>query len=280
MNHYPIERVDEDSSRISRTDRKGKVHSFVVDNDNVKWIITYQGIACNRVGDVRCDLGKGKGTLYFGRHIAGLKRGDKRELEYLDDDKTNLRRSNLKIRDKHTKEIKYLFEPMEDDENGVRMSRMVGKNEVWCYIDKDKMEEMSKYSWDWDDTNKQYIRTRIGHRGPHIRMHRLLLGLSKGDPDVDHINRIKNDNRLCNLRAVSRCDQMMNVDKLPNKTSRFKGVSFHKNREGRKKWKAQLQCKEVTQPFLGWFETEEEAARAYDDALDQCDKNTAIRNEA
>jgi len=42
----------------------------------------------------------------------------------------------------------------------------------------------------------------------HIRMHRLLLNFP--DEDVDHINGIRNDNRLSNLREATRQENAMN----------------------------------------------------------------------
>lgn len=52
--------------------------------------------------------------------------------------------------------------------------------------------------------------------GPRLRMkHRLLWWLYTGEqPDeIDHINRIRDDNRICNLRAVNRKEQLQNIGK-------------------------------------------------------------------
>jgi hypothetical protein len=79
-------------------------------------------------------------------------------------------------------------------------------------------------------------------------------------PFVDHINRIKADNRAVNLRWVTRCQNSQNTDKHKAKTSsRYKNV-FPIGR----KWKAQ--CQMNKQSFhLGVFSTEEEARSALDE---------------
>ena len=43
---------------------------------------------------------------------------------------------------------------------------------------------------------------------------------------VDHINRDKLDNRLCNLRYADRTDQIINQKIRSDNTSGYKGVSF------------------------------------------------------
>ena len=48
--------------------------------------------------------------------------------------------------------------------------------------------------------------------------------------DVDHINRIRDDNRWCNLRHVSRVCNIRNRDKFKNNTSGVTGVSWFDSR--------------------------------------------------
>lgn len=78
---------------------------------------------------------------------------------------------------------------------------------------------------------------------------------------IDHINRIKDDNRIENLRAATTSQNMMNVEKTITKTtSRFKGVSWvkkHRNYISHIRHQGKL-------IHLGYYKTEEEAARAYD----------------
>jgi hypothetical protein len=65
--------------------------------------------------------------------------------------------------------------------------------------------------------------------GNSYRVHRLIWLYVYGnfpEKDIDHKNRIRNDNRLCNLRDVSRTDNCQNIS-LPNHNkSGHMGVSW------------------------------------------------------
>lgn len=55
--------------------------------------------------------------------------------------------------------------------------------------------------------------------------------------NLDHINQIKSDNRICNLRAVDQSVNMHNVAARVNSTSGVAGVTW---RADRKKWNARI----------------------------------------
>ena len=80
--------------------------------------------------------------------------------------------------------------------------------------------------------------------------------------EVDHINRCKTDNQVCNLRYVSHSQNMMNRMKQTRRatSSQYKGVQWNKLRQ---KWKASIKL-EGRQIYLGLYTCEEEAALAYD----------------
>ena len=80
--------------------------------------------------------------------------------------------------------------------------------------------------------------------------------------DTDHINMIKSDNRINNLRESERWQNMGNIKKFSNNKSGYKGVCFYK-RDGN--WKAQIRANGVLK-HLGYFPTKELAADAYDKA--------------
>ena len=55
-------------------------------------------------------------------------------------------------------------------------------------------------------------------------------------PVVDHINRIKTDNRIENLRWVSRCENSQNCEKQKNNTSGYKNI-YTKIDKGYEYWR-------------------------------------------
>lgn len=78
--------------------------------------------------------------------------------------------------------------------------------------------------------------------------------------EIDHINRDKKDNRLCNLRVVSSRENSHNSF-LGDK--RRKGVYYNKQR---RKWMAGISL-QGTRYYLGIYETEAAAEMAYKTAL-------------
>jgi hypothetical protein len=76
---------------------------------------------------------------------------------------------------------------------------------------------------------------------------------------IDHINHDRADNRIANLRLVSRKQNNENKSKSEGKSSKFKGVTFRKDQQ---KWTAQI-CTNYKQKHLGYFESEELAHVAY-----------------
>jgi len=97
-----------------------------------------------------------------------------------------------------------------------------------------------------------------GINGKHVHQHRIIasafLGLDITDLkiQVDHINGVKHDNRLENLRLVTHQQNQFNQTKA-------KGYSWDKKS---RKWRAKIQIDGKTH-YLGCFDTEEEAREAY-----------------
>ena len=107
-------------------------------------------------------------------------------------------------------------------------------------------------------------------------LHRWLFGLMKGDKVViDHLDGNKLNCTRENLRRGTTSDNMCNRQKLlkNNKTaSKYKGVRLNHN-----KWEAVCQ-KDKKRYHLGYFKTEEEAAKAYNEKAKELHQNFAILN--
>ncbi|HED1596609.1 TPA: HNH endonuclease [Enterobacter cloacae subsp. cloacae] len=77
-------------------------------------------------------------------------------------------------------------------------------------------------------------------RGVPMKSHRLAWFFIHGKvprDTIDHINRIRTDNRIVNLREASRLQQMNNIGMLDRNKSGFVGVFWSKRQ---KKWQAQI----------------------------------------
>ena len=105
-----------------------------------------------------------------------------------------------------------------------------------------------------------YLSVRV--HGRLYQVHRVVMLMCYGfygeGLEVDHINHVRNDNRLVNLRFVTHRGNMRNKSVSSKNTSGVTGVHFPK---ARKKYVAQIKVNQET-IYLGMFKTLEEAAAA------------------
>lgn len=82
---------------------------------------------------------------------------------------------------------------------------------------------------------------------------------------VDHINRIRDDNRWCNLREVSNQCNIRNSNQRNDTTSGVKGVSWHKEDN---RWQAQICIMNKKYHFGSFIDLSEAVAHRL--AAEQC----------
>jgi hypothetical protein len=95
----------------------------------------------------------------------------------------------------------------------------------------------------------------------NYRVHRLIWVYVYGQisNQIDHINGVRNDNRLCNLREVTHQQNMMNRPKHKS-SNKFRGVYASANK---RRWIAQISVNS-SMKYIGSFDTPEEASFAYE----------------
>ncbi len=111
----------------------------------------------------------------------------------------------------------------------------------------------------WTNTHG-YLCVSINNK--EYRLHRIAWYLANGSfpsKTIDHINGIKTDNRLCNLRDVSQ--RVNNTNKSFHRSGRLVGAWMAKDRT-RKVWRSAIGVS-GKRKFLGGYETEREAHDAY-----------------
>ena len=135
--------------------------------------------------------------------------------------------------------------------------------EFW--FDKDDFEIISKYCWFYNDYG--YLLAYDSATRQHIRLHRLIMGVSSSKLDVDHKNHPprnehKIDNRKSNLEIVTRSQSNMNTSLSKNNTSGTTGISFDQKSS---KWRAKITIN-YQRIELGKFENIDDAVKARKDA--------------
>lgn len=108
--------------------------------------------------------------------------------------------------------------------------------------------------------DNQYV--KVGFKGCEYAAHRIAFymyyGFIDNKKEIDHINGVRYDNRISNLRLVTSQKNARNMHISKNNKSNFNGVNWHK---AAKKWQARI-YHEGVRIDLGRYDKKEDAIKA------------------
>lgn len=146
------------------------------------------------------------------------------------------------------------------------------KHKEYCGKQRDLTQEKALHLFEYKDGNlfwknpthgKVEIGSQVGFLnnegyyqvsvyGKKYRVHQIVYLMQHGyiPKEIDHINTIKTDNRIENLREVTRVQNMYNKNLSTRNTSGFKGVSW---KEKIKKWQVAINV-DGKRKYIGVYE--------------------------
>jgi hypothetical protein len=138
----------------------------------------------------------------------------------------------------------------------------------YALVDPADFAPLSEYKWHMVDARGTFYAVRSsGKRGRQkrviIKMHREILKVPDG-MFVDHINHNGLDNRRANLRPATQAQNARNRRKVHRDGyhSNYKGLTWYKRQN---RWAVRVMVDNKSK-FIGYFDNELDAARAYDEA--------------
>lgn len=129
----------------------------------------------------------------------------------------------------------------------------------YAIVDAEDYPQLTKYKWCATEHGPTWYAQTLRRDGVPLSMHRLITGAPKG-LFVDHRDHNGLNNRRSNLRLCTHAENSRNTRPAWGKSSRYKGVSWDKNRS---RYQANIRYNGKL-IRIGRFKSEIAAAKAYD----------------
>jgi len=147
--------------------------------------------------------------------------------------------------------------------------KLTGKHGKITIVDDSDFEYLNQWKWYAVLESNAWYAVRssewINGKQHRIWMHKVIMNTPNGF-ETDHINHDGLDNRKVNLRICTKLQNSQN--KIPTGVVPYLGVSIKKNYNKyskRIRYVSQISVNKIKM-FLGYYDTAEDAARAYDKA--------------
>lgn len=151
--------------------------------------------------------------------------------------------------------------PDPEPENNIPNTRLIRLSTgEFSIVDAEDFDRVNSFNWSGKTQRTSTYQCYAICRIENIWLHRLILGITDRNIQVDHIDHNGLNNQKSNLRACTSSQNCMNTRKAKNKTSKYKGVSFCALKNN---YKVSITIKGKWM-HLGYFKKEIDAALEYD----------------